>query len=590
MLYLAEVKKQKGGFMGGAKTELKLLACQRKDIWSAVAGEELVPAEEAGNFNEGALIVLELGNNKQIQGNIEPAGPRIISLMQQFGRLLEKSSDQEKEIEEWRESLQAQMEAIQQKEEEMYTQLDQIDEAKEDLERLEAQKEEVEKARQESEQYKEEADKLREEFERKSQELEGAWEHLRGEQRKLEDLQNEVQPAGVGLEEEQAGRMKELVEYLSSTVIPIESLQEDLNQVLEVANEQQTNFGNHWQSLEQQRGEVQQKQEEIDQKQEEIRNKQQEFQELLVKLEDKKQAFLAQQKILERKEESLTRLKNQLQSQEELYTQLSKLAQGEVVESEEQGINIEELENKPIEELQAIVDELQQDFDRRERGVQDQEEELKLQRQDVEQLQDKLEAANALDKTAIEEELADAQEAKKMLDESFVGTLRNLKERESVLNKHIKVLRRRQGIMDNEAGEQNIDLQPVLSKLEKQKQEQQQELQALEEEMQLVETGTQQLEEEVKQLTEDKQAQQASLQELESVFGQEQIALAQLGGKLSLYEEALQPFQDNLDRTKEKLESISELVTQFQQTGEYQLQAVGDLRQIIEDLGGTNQQ
>ena len=589
MLYLAEVKKQKGGFMGGAKTELKLLACQRKDSWSAVAGEELVPGEEAGNFSEGALIVVELGSNKQIQGKVEPAAPRIISLMQQFGRLLEKSADQEKEIEEWRESLQAQMEAIQQKEEEMYVQLDQIDEAKEELERLEAQKEEVEKVKQESEQYKEEAEKLREEFERKSQELEGAWEHLRGEQRKLEDLQNEVQPAGVGLDEEQAGRMTELVEYLSSTVIPIESLQEDLNQVLEAANEQQTNFGNHWQQLEQKRGEAQTKQGEADSKQGKISNLQQDIQESLVKLEEKKQDWLAQQKTLERKEESVARLKNQLDQEEELYNQLSKLAQGETIEDGEQSIDTEALENMSMEELQKVVDELQQDFDRRERGVKDQEEELKLQRQDVEELQEKLEGANALDKTAIEEELADAQEAKKMLDESFVGTLRNLKERESILNKHIKVLRRRQGIVDNEAGEQNIDLQPVLDKLEEEKRQQQQELQALEEELQLLGTGVQQLEEEVNQIAEDKDAKQSSLQELESFLQQEQVTVAQLWGQVNLYEEALQPLQDNLDRTKEKLEGIVEMVTQFKQTGEYQFEAVGNLRQIVEELAGASE-
>ena len=575
--------------MGGAKTELKLLACQRKDSWSAVAGEELVSGEEAGNFSEGALVVIELGSNKQVQGKVEPATSRILSLMQQFGRLLEKSADQEKEIEEWRESLQAQMEAIQQKEEEMYVQLDQIDEAKEELERLEAQKEEVEKVRQESEQYKEEAEKLREEFERKSQELEGAWEHLRGEQRKLEDLQNEVQPAGVGLDEEQARRMKELVEYLSSTKIPLESLQEDLNQALGAAQEQQTNFGDHWQQLEQKRGEAQVKQGEIDSKQEDINQRRQEFQESLIQLEEKKQDLLVQQKTLGRKEESVARLKNQLEREEELYEQLSKLAQGETIGDGDQSIDTEALESMTMEELQTVVDELQQDFDRRERGVKDQEEELKLQRQDVEELQEKLEGANALDKTTIEEELADAQEAKKMLDESFVGTLRNLKERESVLNKHIKVLRRRQGIVDNETGEQNIDLQPVLSKLEEQKQQQGQELQALEEELQLVETGVQQLEEEVKQITEDRESKQSSLKELEEILQQEQVSVAQIWSQVNFYEESLQPLQDNLDQTKEKLEGIVELVTQFKQTEEYQLQAVGDLRQIVEELSGASE-
>ncbi len=56
MLYLAEVQKQKGGLLGGgAKTELKLLACQRTDQnWSTVS-EEAISAEDASKLNDGAL-------------------------------------------------------------------------------------------------------------------------------------------------------------------------------------------------------------------------------------------------------------------------------------------------------------------------------------------------------------------------------------------------------------------------------------------------------------------------------------------------------------------------------------------------------
>jgi hypothetical protein len=39
MLYLAEIQKQKGGFIASGKAELKLLACQRTEQnWSAIQG------------------------------------------------------------------------------------------------------------------------------------------------------------------------------------------------------------------------------------------------------------------------------------------------------------------------------------------------------------------------------------------------------------------------------------------------------------------------------------------------------------------------------------------------------------------------
>ncbi|WP_190275009.1 hypothetical protein [Cyanobacterium aponinum] len=43
MLYLAEVKVQNRGFVGGYKTELKLLAVQASDqTWNIVSGDDIV--------------------------------------------------------------------------------------------------------------------------------------------------------------------------------------------------------------------------------------------------------------------------------------------------------------------------------------------------------------------------------------------------------------------------------------------------------------------------------------------------------------------------------------------------------------------
>ena len=85
MLYLAEVQKQSKGFMGGVETKLKLLACQRNDqSWSTISGNELISTEEVGNFGDGALVVVQLGVNRQIQEKPESASNRVISILQGF--------------------------------------------------------------------------------------------------------------------------------------------------------------------------------------------------------------------------------------------------------------------------------------------------------------------------------------------------------------------------------------------------------------------------------------------------------------------------------------------------------------------------
>ena len=231
MLYLAEVQKQKGGVFGGGKAELKLLACQRNDqSWTAVTGDEVIPADEANNMNSGTLVIVNLGGNRQLQGEIEPAGGRLVTMLQNFSRLLEKSKNQEEEIEQWKQSLTYQSQELNRREMEMESRLEQMQAMEEDFERLEQQRRELESAN-------EETSRLREEFERSRQELEGAWEHLRGEQRRLEEQQAEVQYSA-GLDENQASAIQESLERLSGAVAPTESVREQLNLAFEVVNNQ----------------------------------------------------------------------------------------------------------------------------------------------------------------------------------------------------------------------------------------------------------------------------------------------------------------------------------------------------------------
>ena len=124
MLYFAEVKQTKG-FIGGLKTELKLLACQGNDQnWSILPKETTIAAEEANNFGDGALVVVNLNENQEIKGKIEPAAGKVVNILQSFSRLLSKSKDQEQEMDQWRQSLAIQLEELNERERELQERLE----------------------------------------------------------------------------------------------------------------------------------------------------------------------------------------------------------------------------------------------------------------------------------------------------------------------------------------------------------------------------------------------------------------------------------------------------------------------------------
>lgn len=253
MLYLAEVQKQKGGLLSGSsKTELKLLACQRTDQnWSTVS-EEVIAAEEASKLNDGALVLVELTPNRQVQ-RIQEAGRPLVNILQNFSRQLEKYKLKEDEIDQWKESLTFQAQELNRREMDMEARLEQLHEMEEEFQRLEAHKQEVDTSREKIEQ-------LQSEVERNRQELEGAWEHLRGEQRRLEERLQE----GNVLDATQSQAMSELLDRLSSRIAPTETVREHLRVAVELIEKQQATLNPHWQNLEEQKTLVNQKQEEAD--------------------------------------------------------------------------------------------------------------------------------------------------------------------------------------------------------------------------------------------------------------------------------------------------------------------------------------
>ena len=578
MLYLAEVQKQKGGVFGGGKAELKLLACQRTDqSWSAVPAEEVIPAEEANNLSAGALVIVNLGGNRQVQGEIEPAGGRLVNMLQTFSRLVEKSKNQEEEIEQWRQSLTYQSQELNRREMEMEARHEQMQAIEEDFERLEQQRQELESA-------KEETERLKEEFERNRQELEGAWEHLRGEQRRFEEQLAEVQYSA-GLDENQVAVIQELLERLSGAVAPTDAVREQLNLAFEVISNQQAVLDHHWQLLEQQQSSAFELQAEADRQGEELQNRKQELQQTQISFEQAKAELKVQRNALEMKQESAHMLSLQLRTQEELHQELARLATTSADVKISQKVDIAALEMMPLGELSEIVQNLQQDLEKVKRFVNDQEEELTFQGQAVEELQEKINLASEYDRMSLETELAEEQDRYQMLDESLVGSRRNLREREEIWNQHVRVLRRRQGVVEsNGLDNHKIDLGPVLNQLEAQRQQQEEELQKLENQIEQMRRTISQAEEMIRHQAGEQEAKLAQLQSLEQNWYSTRASAAELLGKVNLYQETLQPRQDGLNEIQQKLEAIADALSQIQETGDYQLQAIAEMQQMISSL------
>ncbi|MGL4881487.1 MAG: pilus motility taxis protein HmpF, partial [Waterburya sp.] len=247
-------------------------------------------------------------------------------------------------------------------------------------------------------------------------------------------------------------------------------------------------------------------------------------------------------------------------------------------------VDLQELENLPLPNLEATVENLKKDLEKVARFVNDQEEELGWQCKAVEELEAKIAQLGEFERLTLEQELVDELEAKKMLDQTLVGQRRSLKERHQVLLQHSRVLKRRQGIIDFdfESEIQNIDLEPIKKGLEEQHQKLQQQQQELAEEVAQIEQSVQQLETKLEQ-------QKTQKTELESAVAQQQDSwqelnsnLVQIQSQINFYEQQLQPLQDALNILNKEVSEMEELITTYITSNPSQ--AVVEIERIVDEL------
>ena len=583
MLYLAEIQKQKGGFIGSAKAELKLLACQRADqSWNPVPKEEVIPAptEEVSKLNDGALVLADLNPNRQVQ-RIQEAGRPLVGILQNFSRQLEKSKSQEEEIEQWKQSLTYQSQELNRRQMEMEASLEQLQQMQEEFERLEGQRQELDTARQQTQQ-------LREEIERNRQELEGAWDHLLAEQRRLEEQQTEFQQVTV-LNQDQARQIQELLAHLSSDVAPTETVREQLNISFELVSTQQDILGQHWQQMEQQRGSAQQQQEEVDHQSQVLQNQFSEWQQSQNSLEQSSAELRVQMSALSGKQEYARILCLQLCKYEELSQHIHHLMGTPSDSSTSQKINVD-LKKMPTDQLQQIVQTYRKIMQKVSQFVHDQEEELRYQHKTIEELQTQLQQAPEDERPKLATELAEEQDRYQMLNETLVGQRLNLQEREEILKNHQAVLRQRQGdSFGNGQQDQKLDLKPILVQIEGHKQQQEEEQQKLELQISQMRDRIQQEQEMIDHQAHEQETKRQELQSLEQNLLSRRSAVAERWGRVNLYQEMLQPVQDSLDGLRHRLEALASALAQVQETRDYQLQTIAQMQQTLEEGVGSGE-
>ena len=557
MQYLAEVQKKSGVF-GGGKAELKLLACQRGDSWTAVAGDEVVPVDDGGNFNGGALVFAEVGSNKQVQGNLKDASRQIVSILQSYSRLQEKTKTQEEEIKQWQESLTYQSQELNRRQMEMEAQIEQLEQINQEAEDLEAKRSQIEASDRE-------VAGLREEMERKQQELDAAWAQLNSQQAE--------QPAGGTIDAEQANSLQEWLNYLAQVAIDPNSVQEPLNGATERVTSAQSLLEEHWQQLEQHRGATDEQQTQLDAQAGEIAGQWQQFHDSQGTLELERIDVKVRENTLELKQTMAQLIDTQMQ-------QLGTLSGAAEGGGNAPSSDLGNLENLSAHELQRQVRKLRADFAEPFSFFSDQEEELALSRQEIAEAQGKMKDAFGAEREQLENEIKDLEESYKFLFGTVSGQLQNILERQRSMNQSQTLLWQKLGQTEtnsDSSSSSSVDVGPLMGELTQKRQQLEAEMEGLHQGLDEARVSLEQRASELENRRNELKAQENELVEARS-------NLARVQGKVALYEELLQPIQDQIDELRQSIEAMSGGVAQIQEMGASQQQAIAQLQESVAGL------
>jgi chromosome segregation ATPase len=533
MLYLAEIQKQKGGFIGSGKAELRLLACQRTEQnWSAIQGEELVAApDEANNYGSGVLVLVDMNANRQLQGQLREAGRHLVGILQNLSRQIEKYKKEADEIESWRQSLSLQSQQLQLRQEEIYSREEELDATRSELDRMTLESQHLEETLRSSREQREE--------------LETAWAKLRVEQEAIEQHQGQ---GGEGLSAQQISEMRTLISQLQ------QANPSNVQETLQAVEFQQNLLQQHLDKLQHQQKQSQTDEAEMTRQQQVISTRKQELQQLQASLEQAQTEWEVQQNALCIRQEYAQQLTNRVQTEEESYQKILMMSRGGMDLTISDRVDIQQVENLPLEELQQMVASLQKEVDQSATMVRMQEEELQERQADLGKMKEEMAAANAFDKLNLENELTEEQDAYQMLEQTLQGQQETLGERQAVLEVYIGVLNHRQGNTDNSG---DIEWSAILGILAEQRRQQQEELEHTKAEIQQLEETINSTKANVEKQVNEYLTRSEEVQKMEQSLQSMRENATEVRAKIALYEELIQPLQNQIDTLKGNLGGVT---------------------------------
>ena len=562
MLYLAEVHK-KTGFMG-AKTELKLLACKQSDqSWVPVSGDEQVPTDSANDYNAGVLVLAELdGSSHQVQ-TIQDASRQLVSILTNFSRIREKFRTQEDEIEGWKQSL------IYQSQELTRREVD-IEVRSEELQSLEDAAKDMAQQVQDVETSRNEVLKLQEQVERDRQQIEEAWGHLKSAQGQSQS----------SLSAEQFTQIDTLLGQLDTTGIGAAPNPEALQTALGHIEQYQGQLDQSLQSIEADRAQAQQMQADVDRQTHELETAWQNWHQAQDALIQAQLDLKLKEQALALRSDNKDTLTQQSQAQSDLYQHLSNLRHGI---SGTSTVDIAALQEMPLAELGATVEQLNQELLKLSSFVNDQEEELDLQQQSINALQEKINQASEYDRLNLTADIEEEQQHYRLLNETLEGQRQTLHEREEVLKIHEELLHQRTLKTQSPGHSTVAQLDVALQELDVQQQQQSQNIQELAEEIKQLQASIEEIRAKIESTTTHQDSERARLQDWEQALQKQRAALAESWAKVNLSSQLQQPMQGMLITLMDQLSSATHQHEHDHTEGE-QPHVVAELKTLLMGL------
>lgn len=559
MQYLAELQKSQATFGLGGNASIRLLARNTgENAWQSITNDQVLSVQDSGqakDFKDGQMVIAEVTGSNQIQ-SIQDAAKKIVNILQAFSRSQDKYKSAEEEVEQWKQSLNFQSQELHRREQEL--------EQKElELEQIDLRKQEIEELEIKFAQERAEIEQLRS---------------------SIESNQGQVAATAAALTADQAENIKSLIGQLSTSFTNPDALRDKIFSALELINKRQEVLTGFWKGLDSLKSEAEKQKAILSKSTDELSAKKSQWQQTQSALAEANAELKAQYGILKLQENNMAMSRLQLNVQIELYEQTSNAIESlggpgsmEVLSPEEE----HRLQSMPIEELESTIKALQADFNKLANYVSAQEDELAGLEGEIADLQSQVETADQFDRIELESNKEFAEEQYKVLEDSVMGTRRSMQDRLSVLNQQKAILDRRKGITVDESPVQS--LLPLLSQIEAQKNNQEQELRKMQSQIDAVRNYTQQQQEMLTKQSHEHQQQEQVIRAAE-VQQQEKIrTVAGLLGQISAQEQLLRPVQDIVDTLRPQLEAaMQDLGTMTK--GNNSSQILKDLQSVIQDL------